>query len=208
MSDDQQSFKFNDDARTIADRTVVKNSYELALNSLSRLSSYGSAGESVDAHGEVATRQTQLATEDVLHLAISLRRLISANQIHNRAKNISVPSISFRSADRYGVNSFIDGEYTLWSALNKLIHSTELRLLNFSFEALLESRMLTASDIYHLTLNRHQYRFPPVCILKTENGQQAKFHVSALCDAAGDALEAAEEKAGEINIFLGSLYTD
>ena len=81
MADDNQLPLLPEDTAG-ADKATIKSSYELALTSLARLAAYGQAGEYLGVDSEVGTRQTQLATDDLLHLSISLRRLITATGIN------------------------------------------------------------------------------------------------------------------------------
>lgn len=205
MADDDQ-ISFLEGVTPKGDKTVVTSSYELALTSLARLAAYGIAGEYDGVDNEVATRQTQLATDDILHLSISLRRLVTATGIHSKAKNITIPRIRFRQVDRYGYTTYIDGAYDLWSIIGKAIHSAEIEIFNYS-EQLLRGR-LSIEDSYRLARDREEYRFPPVCFLKTENGQDVLFHVSALCEAADEAIEVAADQATQFEIYLGAFYND
>lgn len=204
--DEDDQLSFLEGATLKADKVIVTSSYELALTNLARLVAYGISGAYAGVSGEVAIRQTQLATDDILHLSISLRRLITATGIHSKAKNISVPRVRFRQTDLYGFTTYIDGTYDLWSLIGKAIHSVEIELLSDSTQ-LLRGR-LGFWESYQLRRNKDQYRFPPVCFLKTESGQEVMFHLAALCEAADEAIEAATDHATNFGIYLGSFYND
>ncbi len=185
------------------DKTVVATSFGLALTSAARLAAYGDAGEYLDGHGEIGSRQTQLAIDDIVAFSISLRRLTTALDLYDYAKTLTVPRLRLQLAVDGNVLPTIVDSVDTWSLINKLVHSVEIQLYQYPDQVLPN---LTIVEAYQLSLERAALKFRPVCRVRSDSGQRVLFHVLALCEAGSNLLDKASETAAEHSIFLGSLF--
>lgn len=185
------------------DKTVVTTSFELAVTGAARLAAYADVGEFIDDEGEIGTRQTQLAIDDAVSLAISLRRLITALDLHGEAKAIDVPKLALAYTPDHAIVEQIVDRVDLWSLINKLVHSVEIEIVQFSYQAI---PSLSIAQAYRLALERRSKRIRPVCRIRSDNGQTVQFRLLTLCEAAGKMLSLATEKAISAKIYLGSMF--
>ena len=203
MSSEDDQLSLLHDIAPVADEAIIRNAYEQALIRVARLASYGETGELLELSSDVTSRQTQLAIDDLIHLAISTRRLVDAVAIESSARNICVPTIKLNRVNNQISGFHISGEVPLRTVLNKIVHSTSIDILNFGFQAI---GGLPSSEVYRQIINRHDHKIKPLCFVRADTKTALVFHVAGVCEAASQLLEIAADKASDSHIFLEDLF--
>jgi hypothetical protein len=185
-----------------ADHHLIKHSYDQAVMRTARLASYGESGELLELSSDIIGRQTQLAVDDMIHLAISLRRLIDGVAIESSALNIDVPLIILLRHENRIVGHRVDGAVALRTLVNKLIHSTRIEIINFGYQSMPDlSEREALAQILDLAGNKIR----PVCAVRADTKTRWLFHLSELCVAASKLLEIAADKAADARLLLDDL---
>lgn len=185
------------------DRAVIEASYEEGLTSLARLAAFGRAGQFDDPYGDVGARQSQLASDDLVHLAISMRRLIAATETYAASKNIHIPKIKFLREKQRVSGTKIVGKVSLWSLLNIIVHSTKLVVVADDLDVLHD---LTEESVLDVALDIRNRRLRPACLAHSEERAPVVFHFLALCEGASRMIEIASDSAAEAGVYLGYFY--
>jgi hypothetical protein len=180
------------------EENIVRHAYGEALSRTARLAAYGEAGETKIESYEVSEKQSQLALDDLVHLAISLRRLSEAAGIYGALQGESLPLVQIQGAlDAFTVRTV--GAIKLVDVINRLIHSRYVSLLNYTFETDRSSDIVTVSNYFK---NRHKYRVQPICFVRSDVGDTLHFQVADFCSGSAKLLDTAADACQEQKIFL------
>ncbi|MCP8885024.1 hypothetical protein NIM87_16055 [Devosia sp. XJ19-1] len=178
--------------------TIVRHAYEQTAVRLARLACFAETGEVGGYSYEVTFRQAQLATDDVLNVAIACRRLIDSLSLRNLSLTRRVSALS---PDTLWADEKTKPEdQTLHDTLNKVIHSSFIEIFSFSYQ--MKDNIDFTSTLEMIT-NRELYRLKPVLFFKSDRGPMSFCDLRDLCLALDEILDASQEAAAEHKIFLG-----
>lgn len=178
---------------------VIRHAFEQAVLRLARLSLFADRGEAAGLSYTVTERQEQLAVDDCLHLAISLRRLIDALAL----RELSLTRVISTPARAGSIKPVGDLPTTnLHELLNKIIHSQFIELYAFSFQV---ERDDDVEEAYKKVINKEDFRIDPLIAVRSDRGPVSIVSMNDFCLACDEIIEAAEDHASEQKIYLSSL---
>lgn len=186
-------------------KSLVRQSYANAIDTTARLTTYSLAQRLVHTDDEVAERCRQLAADDLVHLSISLRRLIESTSLYDRANNVWVSKLKFASND-FEARAIRSDVISLWKVLGVVVHSRMIEVVD-SETAL---AVWFSDDRWDTLMKRAFYKpqwIDPVCLVRSDRTKEA-FHLSEFSGQAAILLECAREACDAQGLFLSSLFDD
>ena len=184
------------------DHAVIRQSYDEVVRSVARLASYGVAGELLELGADVTNRQTQLAIDDLIHLAIAGRRLIKSVSSSKDAKNIRIPQIRLLEDGRHIIGHRIHSMIDVLDALNRLVHSVSVNVIGYEWQAL----DLSVENALARYMRLGPTKLMPVCAVTNEKNETAIFHVISLCHAMSEVLDLAAQRGIQHELYLEDFF--
>jgi hypothetical protein len=178
--------------------TVVRHAYEQTANRLARLSIFAETGEVGGYTYEVTFRQAQLATDDVLNIAIACRRLIDTLLL--REISLSRRILAVAPGMQWPADIPPPTEHSLHDTLNRIIHSSYIEVISFTYQL---TRQSTFAETWKAVSHREEFRIPTLLCVRSDRGPLSFCHLSDFCQAIDEILDASQEVAAEHRIFLG-----
>lgn len=176
---------------------VIRHAYEQTANRLARLSLFAENGEAKGLSFAVTYRQEQLATDDVLNLAIACRRLIDA--LSMRELSLSRNVLALAPGVQWQAVSGRPANISLHETLNKIIHSSFIEIFGFTFQLRPEADI---QEAYSMVLEKEKFRIPPLLAVKSDRGPLSLCDLRDFCLACDEVLQAASDLAGEQSVHL------
>jgi len=176
---------------------VIRHAYENVLTACARLSSYATAKPTDSIEGLINTRQTILATDDLMAFAINARRLMDngASLDQFTSTNIKV---------------MFNGILTtkpVTRVVNLIIHHNEISITRFNYELSLSKNPIGSPDFdVEQLLHKNVKSFSPIVEVESDQHKRIIFGIADLIHTfESEVLVPIVEICTEDQLFLTDL---
>lgn len=151
-------------------KNLVRRAYDATLERTARLLSFASALQ-LDIDGDVASRQTSLAIDDLTVFALNARRLIAETKSKRLSIATEIPTIHVRGTPNNYSFAKSGESVPVSRLLNALIHHVWIEVYrdNYDLRHILDRRRLTLDDEIAALLEVRQSFFPPKLAVQSDH---------------------------------------
>jgi len=186
-------------------KAIIRHAYEATIDRVARLTTYVMAHELGDSEYELTERCRRLAIDDLILLAVSMRRLIEATKLVAICQNAQISTAKFLVED-YRANVFRDEKTSVWETLGTIIHSRSIQIWDNEVQLVVLERF-TRDAIDDETLRLKSKRLNPICYIKSDKKQTCIF-LDELCSRSTEILENVRDECDKNKIYLDSMFSE
>ena len=190
-------------------KAIIKHAYEASIDRIARLTTYVMAKSLHTADEEVSERCRRLAVDDLILLAISMRRVVEVTNLVALCQNKHVSTAMFGVENNH-VEVYRVDNVSVWQALGVIIHSRTIEVWDDEIQLIVLDqfrRRNGASEMLESVVGVKSKRIDPICYIKSDK-QGICICLDELCWRSGELLEAVRDACDEQNIFLDHFISD
>lgn len=176
---------------------IIRHAYEQMLTRAARLSSFAYASVLPD-NTDVVERQTQLAIDDLVTLAIYTRQAIENSGLHEKLRAVEMPVF-------YGAEP---KPTPIIDVINKIIHHQFIHMWRHASDFKNHEPFADFKGDLAEWLKNYRKGIPAAVAIKSDRGKLIGFRVATLVDAILEGLlEPLVEHCSDCGLYLESIYS-
>lgn len=191
--------------RRVVDRTIVRQAYETAIESVARLSMYAFGMSVRHIEYEVAEQCRKIALEDIVVGALAMRRLMDASGLVVFCQHAWLPAAKIE-ADHYSERVVRTDLMSAWQVFGAVVHARRLELIDEKFSLAMHSGK-RALDIALSRGGDSDVPIAPFCYVKSDH-RELRFFMADFAGCCQSLIETARKVASKNGLHLDGYFDD
>jgi hypothetical protein len=186
------------------DEGLCRQTYGDIVDLCARLAAYGTSSfPDLIGHGHYESRAKELATRDIIFLAISVRRMAELTKSYALLKGKSIPRFTAHRRDKRLEIEEADESFDAWMVVGNIIHAKTIKILkdDADFVITLGRRPENTIESYNLLMNRHNLN--GIVIIESDRGEYSFFEIYKFIKVIVDFTDDIDDLLADNKIYVG-----